>query len=64
MPTPLELDLAVALEHIEALLNKQPGAYVNEDETTRKIRGIIEDALKKAVDAGDRERGQPQKERH
>jgi hypothetical protein len=45
----LELDLAEALERIEAILNKQPGAFVNEDETTRQIRKIINGALKKAV---------------
>ena len=44
MPTPLELDLAEALERIEAILNKQPGAFVNEDIATQKIRGIINDA--------------------
>ena len=46
--TPLELDLAEALERIEAILNKQPGAFVNEDEITRQMRGIIDAALKKA----------------
>jgi hypothetical protein len=45
--SPLELALAQALEHIEYILNQRSGAFVNEDETTRQIRGIINSALKK-----------------
>lgn len=50
---PLECDLAEALERIEYILNQRPGAFVNEDKTTRQIREIINGALKKAVIAAD-----------
>jgi len=45
--TPLERDLAEALERIEAVLDKRPGAFINEDEATRQMREIIKNALKK-----------------
>ena len=51
--TPLEYDLAEALEHIEHILNKRPGAFVNENQETRQMRGIINAALKKMRVTGD-----------
>jgi len=61
--TPLELDLAEALEQIEYILNQWPRASVN-DETTRLIRGIINNALRKAVVAADHKRGFSPKAKH
>ena len=51
------------LEQIEYILNQWPRASVN-DETARHIRGISNDALRKAVVAADHKREFSPKAQH
>ena len=55
MATELELKLMTTLKQIDAILNEEPNTNLGRDCSIRRIHALIDDSLKNALRAHDRD---------